>query len=1287
MRTVHYQTRAFGLTILLANCALVVSAFVVPEEPQLPDFDQRYDNPGRALVLGAERDAALAELSEQLPNIQVDFDEIVQAPRWIWSTEGFLTWPDSQFDLIPEGALDGLENDPHRAIKRFLNEHRALFGHDASVLENAWIYQDYVTPHNGMRTTVWQQHVDGIRVFGGSLVGHVTRNGELINVSSGFLPDAPRAAGARLPNGVPAQVAAAISAQEALVRAAVNLGEELAPERLSALANNVDGPWRRERFDSAQLAGEAGAELIWLPMSRQALRLCWEVTLTGRSRPQRYVVLIDAQTGDAVARWCITYALTNASYNVFNSDSPSPFSPGLSQPSSYQPPLTNRVLVTWPALSTVASPNGWINDGDNRTIGNNIDAHCDWYHTDYAYGADVYRPVGPNRVFDFPINLTNAPNTYSNAAVVNLFYWCNWMHDKLYDLGFDEAAGNYQQDNFGRGGVGGDAVVAEAQDGWLRASPYPLFNNAQFTPDFTTDGTHGRLEMFLWCGPQYASVPEPWRDGDLDAEIICHEYTHGMTIRLVSKGGMMWGKQTFGLNEGWSDFVSLALLGQPSDDVRASYAPGGYVYYKRTNDFTANYYFGGRRYPYSTDLGKNPLTFMDISTNANPHTGVPMSPLVGYTIFSGRTNAPDAHNAGEVWCVMLCEARANLIDRYRAELGDPAQGYEEGNRTMLQLVVDGEKLAPQFPNFPQARDAILQADLVNNRGKHLTDLWTAFAKRGMGYGASSPTDVNNTNNWPLVESYIVPPQGTKKWEFIAGDGIYSSPALARDGQATATVYVGSADGKLYAINATNGVKRWEFTGDLGGWTFNSSPAVGTDGSVYVGGYDWRVYALNSNGVKKWSYYANGTVFSSPAIGDDGTIYVGVCNPPASVLALDPANGAVKWSFATGNNVYSSPAVASDGTVYAGSLDNKLYAIKNGVKQWDFLTGGSVYSSPAIGSDGAIYVGSYDGKVYCLNANGTKRWEFNTGDIVRSSPALGPDGAIYVGSQNGRLYCLNNDGTQRWPYTTGWYVWSSPALGADGAVYVGSYDGYLYAVTNGVMKWRYYGAGFSSPVIGTDGTVYIGSNGGKLTAISNLTSLASSPWPMFRQCKVHRGSWPNSATYLGWDVSTQGDWRGVYHDHYIYGSEGFHLMGAEDFPVDPAMNYPAYAIVEPVNTRQRVWATGISDIRALRNGSAQWSRIAACSYPLSGDTFSLDIDMRDGQPHKLALYLLDWDYGGRAESINISDADFGYAMSSASISSFYNGVYLIWRLKGHVRLDVTRVSGLDSVASGVFFDPY
>jgi len=105
---------------------------------------------------------------------------------------------------------------------------------------------------------------------------------------------------------------------------------------------------------------------------------------------------------------------------------------------------------------------------------------------------------------------------------------------------------------------------------------------------------------------------------------------------------------------------------------------------------------------------------------------------------------------------------------------------------------------------------------------------------------------------------------------------------------------------------------------------HSSPAVGTGGTVYVGSDDNKVYALDgASGVKKWEFATGALVHSSPTIGTGGTVYVGSAD---KIYALDGATGAKKWEFATGGIVFSSPTIGAGGTVYVGSNDNKVYAL-------------------------------------------------------------------------------------------------------------------------------------------------------------------------------------------------------------------------------------------------------------------------------------------------------------------------------------------------------------------------
>ncbi|MBI5387028.1 MAG: M36 family metallopeptidase [Verrucomicrobia bacterium] len=715
-------------------------AWAASAAPQaLPDFDRRLEHDQSTVpkttpktVSPATRVRAEEVLRERLPTVQVDRHPIHGSPKWVASRQGFLTGPNGQGRAMagaaaPKRALPA--DDPDRVVKAFVDEHAALFGHDASALERSPLVRDAVTPHSGLRTVAWRQRHQDIEIVDAVFQAHLTRDGELVNVSSQFITD-PAAAGPAGPGQRPNAAAPVLSAEDALRFALEHLGEddlqaELVPIDVPA------GAERRLRFQSRAIKRQAHTRLVWLPMHEAQLRLCWSIAVKPRSRAEVYRLILDATTGEVLVRRCQTIDLSNASYRVFTSDSPTPFSPGYSEPgNSGQPASASRTLVTLSALNTTASPNGWINDGVNETRGNNIDASTDLDGDD---ALDLPRPAGsPNRVFDFTLNLTQAPSTYWKASVVSLFYWMNWTHDKLWELGFTEAAGNFQDNNFGRGGVGNDALDAEAQDG-------EGIENANFNYWDASDGEPAWIQMYLWPDGS------PDRDGDLDTEIMVHEYVHGLSLRLVGAGVGLTDLQSRAMGEGWSDFYALALLSSSGDAPAGCYPVGGYalrdwvIVGRRFAEGGDNYYFGIRRYPYSTDMSKSPLTFKDISSaQDSSHPGVPVSP-----IFSG-TSAEEVHNMGEIWCVALWEARAALIQRH---------GFNTGNTLILRLVTDGMKLAPANPNMLQARDAILQADQVLSGGANRFDLWTAFAKRGMGADASSP-DASTTSG--LVENFDFP---------------------------------------------------------------------------------------------------------------------------------------------------------------------------------------------------------------------------------------------------------------------------------------------------------------------------------------------------------------------------------------------------------------------------------------------------------------------------------------------------------------------------------------------------
>ena len=305
----------------------------------------------------------------------------------------------------------------------------------------------------------------------------------------------------------------------------------------------------------------------------------------------------------------------------------------------------------------------------------------------------------------------------------------------------------------------------------------------------------------------------------------------------------------------------------------------------------------------------------------------------------------------------------------------------------------------------------------------------------------------------------------------------------------------------------------------------SAPAVGSDGTLYFGSQDFNVYAVDpSNGSVKWSYTTGGKVRSRAAIGNDGTIYI-----PAqdSKLYALTSSGSLSWSFETGGFFNASPAVGSDGTIYVGADDNKLYALNtNGTEKWAFETGARIRTD-AIATSSAVYVGSEDAKLYALTLSGAESWSFETSAAIKASPSLASDGTIYVGDDGGILYAINPDGTQKWAFTT---ADNNPFLGgpvvdSDGTIYAGTKrgpttdTGLLYAINaDGTEKWKfempkgdetegsdqyYQNDILGTPTVGADGTIYITFNDGQLYAFNNdgtvkftykvATDLATERW--------------------------------------------------------------------------------------------------------------------------------------------------------------------------------------------------
>ncbi len=234
-------------------------------------------------------------------------------------------------------------------------------------------------------------------------------------------------------------------------------------------------------------------------------------------------------------------------------------------------------------------------------------------------------------------------------------------------------------------------------------------------------------------------------DGTIDNSVIAHEWGHFISNRLVGNSNGLANVQGSGMGEGWADFHALLLLVRAEDAQVPSNAGWkgtyGLAAYAGSGVGGPNaFYFGIRRYPYSTDMGKNPLTLIHIQ----PGVSLPDGPPLAF----GQDGADndEEHNTGEVWASMLWEC-------YAALLTDSRYTFVQAQDRMRAYLVAAYKATPELPTFTDARDAVLAVASAQDATDY-ANFWRAFAKRGNGMTAIAPP-TDSGNNTPVTQSFLV----------------------------------------------------------------------------------------------------------------------------------------------------------------------------------------------------------------------------------------------------------------------------------------------------------------------------------------------------------------------------------------------------------------------------------------------------------------------------------------------------------------------------------------------------
>jgi extracellular elastinolytic metalloproteinase len=402
---------------------------------------------------------------------------------------------------VPATAAQSSAADTRDVALRYVAAHAKQLGVEAADVADLAVTSQYRSAHSGVTHVNLNQRHRGLEVFGGHVTVNVGADGRVIF------------AGDSLVRGLSGGTdAATIGVAEAVDAAADGLKlEEPTDVRVIKRAG---GAARETVVSRAGISEEPIPARLGYQPTADGLRLAWQLTIDDTSDAHLWNATVDAGTGKLLdaddwtshdSQESLTSGLARDAAAPARSaafSSPFPVDDGSSYRvvgfSAESPNDAERSLVGNPA-DALASPFGW-HDTDaaagpefTTTRGNNVHAYPDQDNDNTADFGDT--DGGPGLTFDFEADLTEHAQSYRDAAVTNLFYANNMIHDVLYQYGFDEASGNFQTNNYGRGGGQGDYVRAEAADGGGT-------NNANFSTPAADAGTP-RMQMYLWPGNQF----------------------------------------------------------------------------------------------------------------------------------------------------------------------------------------------------------------------------------------------------------------------------------------------------------------------------------------------------------------------------------------------------------------------------------------------------------------------------------------------------------------------------------------------------------------------------------------------------------------------------------------------------------------------------------------------------------------------------------------------------------------------------------------------------------------
>lgn len=621
---------------------------------------------------------ARVELGRSLGRMGVfQLDRRTGTVRVVARLDGFLTAPST----LP----------PRHVALGYVRAHLDALGLSRPDLKTFVFVRDYVDIL-GTHHLSWVQEANGVRAFDNGLEAAVTGDGRLLTLTGSPAHDLGVADAARTPG---------LSATQAIVAARAGVG-----------ASPAAG-----RGDTATLVLFHGGRS----------RLAWQ-TLTNVSAWERDLSVIDAATGDVLWRSNLVDAADQTGAGLAWD-----YFPG----SKVAGDGGTQHAVTFPVAGSgkLSGNNAHVyldTKDDNRAgAGDEVSSMSglDWsYPLVYRNTTDANQNCSPAHPCTWDRTLAKSWRQNAEQNAVQVYYYLNAFHDylKKAPIGFTEAAGNFQLNNTSGNGRGGDPVNGQVLDGastnYGLPDPYHYNNANMYTPP---DGKRPTMQMYLFRKDGRSPGWPSANAGD-DASVVYHEYTHGLSSRLVTYPSGIQALnvgQSSAMGEAWSDWYAMDELvaqgwvpdnpAQPGDVVVGKWITGGEGIRFQALDCPVG--AAASRCPKAYGAGPGGFTYADYARVAG---------------------GPEVHSDGEIWSQTLWDLRKAL-----------------GRDVALSLVTRAMELSPSEPSFLDMRNAILQADVVAIAGAHADQIWKVFAHRGMGYYSST---VDGTDDTPAA-SYALPP--------------------------------------------------------------------------------------------------------------------------------------------------------------------------------------------------------------------------------------------------------------------------------------------------------------------------------------------------------------------------------------------------------------------------------------------------------------------------------------------------------------------------------------------------